>query len=64
MKRNFRLVSMSRTFPGVCRVRVYEALETAHRKISDTVFSGWPDEGGVKALLRDPQAFIDGMDAA
>jgi hypothetical protein len=64
MKQNHRLVSMTRTFPGVCRVRVYEALEQEPRKISDHVFDMWPDGESVAALLHDPNGFIDGLEAA
>lgn len=55
---------MSRTFPGVCRVRVYEAMDGAPHKVSDSRFDMWPDEESVRVLLHDPNGFIDGLESA
>ena len=62
MRKNFRLLSITKTFPAICRVRVYDAMDGAARLAADEKFDAYPDAIAVNELLRDPTEFIRSLD--
>lgn len=62
MRKNFRLLSITKTFPAICRVRVYDAMDGGAYLMADEKFDAYPDAEAVNALLGDPAEFIRSLE--